>query len=101
MFNIGSTSSPLQYTRAGGSIKVQIKFSGLDLGKIQNIVDEREQRLAAVRISSTGFELFLPNVSLIGQHFAMPMMPFIGVRISWLIDARNSLLARLAASAAS
>jgi hypothetical protein len=31
----------------------------------------------------------------------MPMMPFIGVRISWLMLARNSLLARLAASASS
>ena len=31
----------------------------------------------------------------------MPMMPFIGVRISWLMFARNSLLARVLASAAS
>ena len=31
----------------------------------------------------------------------MPMMPFIGVRISWLMFARNSLFARFAASAAS
>ena len=31
----------------------------------------------------------------------MPRMPFIGVRISWLMLARKSLLARLAASAAS
>ena len=31
----------------------------------------------------------------------MPMMPFIGVRISWLIAARKSLFARLAISAAS
>ena len=30
-----------------------------------------------------------------------PMTPFIGVRISWLIAARNSLFARLAASASS
>ena len=29
----------------------------------------------------------------------MPSTPFIGVRISWLMLARNSLLARLAASA--
>ena len=29
----------------------------------------------------------------------MPMMPLSGVRISWLMWARNSLLARLAASA--
>ena len=31
----------------------------------------------------------------------MPMMPFIGVRISWLMLARNSLLARLASIARS
>ena len=31
----------------------------------------------------------------------MPMMPFIGVRISWLTVARNSDLARLPASACS
>ena len=31
----------------------------------------------------------------------MPMMPFMGVRISWLMLARNSLLARLADSATS
>ena len=30
----------------------------------------------------------------------MPMMPFIGVRISWLMFARNSLLSRFADSAA-
>ncbi len=32
---------------------------------------------------------------------SMPMMPFMGVRISWLIIARKSLFARLAASARS
>ena len=31
----------------------------------------------------------------------MPMMPFMGVRISWLMFARNSDLARVAASAVS
>ena len=31
----------------------------------------------------------------------MPIIPFMGVRISWLMLARNSLLARLAVSAAS
>jgi hypothetical protein len=31
----------------------------------------------------------------------MPMTPFMGVRISWLMLARNSLLARLALSASS
>ncbi len=32
---------------------------------------------------------------------AKPMMPFSGVRSSWLIVARNAVLARLAASASS
>ena len=35
------------------------------------------------------------------SNSVMPSTPFIGVRISWLIIARNSLLARLPASAAS
>ena len=35
------------------------------------------------------------------SNSVMPMMAFIGVRISWLMLAKNRLLARLAASAAS
>jgi hypothetical protein len=35
------------------------------------------------------------------SRLVMPMMAFIGVRISWLMLARKALLARLAASAAS
>ena len=37
--------------------------------------------------------------SLSSVRFVRPMMPFIGVRISWLMFARNSLLTRLAFSA--
>ena len=33
------------------------------------------------------------------RRLVMPMTPFIGVRISWDIEARNSLFAREAASA--
>ncbi len=39
--------------------------------------------------------------SVASSSSAMPSTPFIGVRISWLMLARNSDLARLAASAAS
>ena len=39
--------------------------------------------------------------SLSSASSVMPMMPFIGVRISWLMLARNSLLARLASMARS
>ena len=38
---------------------------------------------------------------LLASRSATPMMPFIGVRISWLMLARKALLARLAPSAAS
>jgi hypothetical protein len=38
----------------------------------------------------------VPSVSMVS-----PMIPFIGVRTSWLTLARNSLFARFAASAAS
>ena len=39
--------------------------------------------------------------SLSSTRSVMPMTPFIGVRISWLMFARNSLLARLASIARS
>ncbi len=37
--------------------------------------------------------------SVISSRSVMPMTPFIGVRISWLMLARNSLLSRLLDSA--
>ena len=39
--------------------------------------------------------------SVSSANSVIPSTPFMGVRISWLMLARNSLLARLAASAAS
>ena len=42
-----------------------------------------------------------PLSSVSSSSSVMPSTPFIGVRISWLMVARNVLLALLAASAAS
>ena len=47
------------------------------------------------------FALLARSASVSRTSSVMPMTPFMGVRISWLMLARNSLLARLAASAAS
>ena len=45
---------------------------------------------------------FCSRVTSVSRTSAIiPMMPCIGVRISWLMRARNSLLAWFAASAAS
>ncbi len=41
------------------------------------------------------------DISVSSNSSAMPSTPFIGVRISWLMLARNWLFARLAASATS
>lgn len=76
----------------------QFQPACFDLGKIQNIIKDSQQSLGAVKgcfkeIPLFGGELrFEPSSS-------MPITPFMGVRSSWLIFARNSLLARLASSA--
>ncbi len=45
--------------------------------------------------------LWLALIGVASSAAAIPRTPFIGVRISWLMAARNSDLARLAASASS
>ena len=69
------------------------QFAGFDFGKIQNVVDDRQQRFGAVADGLGEFALLVGQIG-IEQQAVMPMTPFIGVRISWLMLARNSLLAR-------
>jgi hypothetical protein len=70
------------------------------LEKSKMLLMSSSRRSALVRTVDT-------HSSSIGPRFrsrrrlVIPMIAFIGVRISWLMLARNSLLARLAASAAS
>ena len=77
-------------------------LAGLDLGEIEDFVDEVEEGVAALA------ELFVSTCSRCSRvrsesrrRLVMPRTPFMGVRISWLTLARNSSLARFAASAAS
>ena len=68
-----------------------------------------KSRMSLITVSSASADIFtvFEVLALFGGQFGvkassvMPRMPFMGVRISWLMLARNSLLARLAASAAS
>ena len=48
------------------------------------------------RAPSAGSRAARRRASVSSSRSVMPMMPFIGVRISWLMLARNSLFARLA-----
>ncbi len=71
---------------------------GLDLGEVEDLVDERQEGLAGgldgVRV---GGLLGLSGVSR--MRSVMPRMPFSGVRNSWLTVARKRDFASLAASA--
>ena len=75
---------------------------GLDLGQIQNVVDEVEQVLPGVVDIFSVIAIFDASDSPIVSSLMIsenPMIAFSGVRSSWLIAARNSDLARFAASA--
>ena len=81
--------------------RVQVELAGLDLREVEDVV---EQAAAARRPTTSpcpGSRAAPRLRSVSRASSVMPMMPFIGVRISWLMLARNSLLSRLAASAAS
>jgi hypothetical protein len=71
---------------------LQGKLTGLDLGEVEDVVEDREQRLA--RLPDQAETLALDRPERVGGHRrAMPRRPFSGARISWLIVARNALLA--------
>jgi len=79
---------------------LELEFSSLDLGEIQKIVDDAEQILAERCTVSAYLRCAL--VSPVSSNSSViPRTPFIGVRISWLILARNELFAWFADSAAS
>ena len=72
-----------------------LHLAGLDLGQVENVVDEGEQLLAA------GLNVAHPAMLLVGQAARRmsstslkPRMLLSGVRSSWLIVARKSLLRR-------
>ena len=78
----------------------ELELARLDLGEVQNVVDDLQQRFG--RAGNRFRKMPLARSSSVACRSSdMPMTPFIGVRISWLMRARNSLLALLARSAAS
>ena len=80
-------------------LRLDVHAPGFDLGEVEDVVDDREQRVA--RIADGGDVVVLLGVERVSSSSPlMPITAFIGVRISWLIVARNELFASLAASAA-
>ena len=79
----------------------KLQLAGFDLGDVENIVDDGEQRLRRAAAPGSDIRAVRGRARVSSRTSVSPMMPFMGVRISWLMLARNSLLARLADSAAS
>ncbi len=74
------------------------KPAGLDLGEVADVVDQRQEDLAARADGPDAFVLRGSSV-VSSSRVVLPMTAFIGVRISCVIVARNWLFAFVAASA--
>ena len=68
---------------------LDLETPGLDLGEVQDVIDDRHQSLGAA--ANRVGEIELRRGERVSSRPDMPMTPFIGVRISWLMFARNSL----------
>jgi len=93
-----SSSTLGRFERRG----LQHQAAGLDLGEVENVVDQLEQVAAAAQHVGDVALLALgerPGHGVL-QQLENPMMALSGVRSSWLMFARKLLLARLARSAA-
>ncbi len=77
---------------------LEIELARFDLGEVENVVDDREQRRGAVADRLGVVALVTDRAPVSSSSSVMPITPFIGVRISWLMFARNSPLARFAAA---
>ena len=92
---------PRPRSRRSKSIALELELAGLDLREVEDVVDDRRAAPRRTCAPSRRTRAARGSASVSSSSPVMPITPFIGVRISWLMVARNSLLARLAASAAS
>ena len=80
---------------------VGLDLPRLDLGDVENVVDEGEEVLARARDRLDLLELAWAQCPVAARSWVKPRTAFSGVRSSWLMLARNSLFIRFAFSAAS
>ena len=80
-------------------LRVDFELARLDLGEIQNLVDQAQQRPGGAIDRPPHRRAAPPKDRVSSINADMPRIPFIGVRISWLMAARNRDLAWLAACA--
>ena len=78
---------------------VELELARLDLREVQDVVDDAEQRVAGATAVWT-YSRWTALSAVPASSSSMPITPFSGVRISWLMLARNSDLIREASTAA-
>ena len=77
---------------------MKLHAPGLDLGEVEDVVDEREQVPAAPSTRSIGSRSCLSASASSRSISLTPMMALSGVRSSWLMLARNCDLCWLASA---
>jgi hypothetical protein len=90
----------ISYGIADGEVdRVEFNLACFHPGEVQDVVDDGQERIGGRLDDPQVLPLFAVS-SVSSTRSVIPMMPFIGVRTSWLMCARNWLLVWLAASAA-
>ena len=78
---------------------LQLQVAGLDLRDVQDVVDDRQQLLAGGARGRRRTRCCSRSRSVSSSSSVIPITPLSGVRISWLMLARNVDLVRDASSA--
>ena len=82
------TSSTTPGTSTVGLLELEL--ARLDLGEVQDVVDDDEQALGRDLHARGELVLLVVEARSASSSSVSPITPFIGVRISWLIVDRNS-----------
>ena len=82
-------------------VHVEREPPGLDLREVEHVVDDAEQRVAGGERRADVAVLLVASSAVPSSSWSIPITPLSGVRISWLMLATKSDLARLADCAAS
>ena len=80
-------------------VRVELELAGLDLREVEDVVDDAEQRLARARRRSARTRAARRRARSASSSSVIPITPLSGVRISWLMLARNSDFERDASTA--
>ena len=92
--------APSTSSRTSKTSPVELELAGLDLREVQDVLDDAPAARRPMRGPRRAYSRCSPSRSVSSSRPVMPITPFIGVRISWLMFATNSDFSRDASTAA-